>query len=96
MTSSHFAGITRCYMASTKNVPGKRSRLPLAHPMSCAPATTSIVWYRDFDLRIRDHQPLTQAAQLGCVVPVFVWPSKRGSLALGGAAQVPPKHMYLI
>ena len=79
------------YMASADatNVPGKRARSSADQSvMSSKLAPTSIVWYRDFDLRLRDHQPLTQAARLGRVIPVFIWPSNRGPLAPGGAAQV--------
>ena len=76
--------------AADAALPGKRHRLSPPHTASAAIIPTSILWYRDFDLRTHDHQPLTHAAVLGVVVPVFIWPPKheRGILSLGGAAQV--------
>ena len=82
--------------ANATNVPGKRARSSPDQSMSSKLAPASIVWYRDFDLRLRDHQPLTQAARLGCVIPVFIWPSNRGPLAPGGAAQVPQSNIYIM
>jgi hypothetical protein len=71
---------------------GKRLRLsqPRSASASAGVSLTSIVWYRDFDLRTHDHQPLTQAALRGAVVPSFIWQAEheRGDLSLGGAAQV--------
>ena len=68
---------------------GKRVRPSPPQQITSCPVPTSIVWYRDFDLRLHDHAPLALASQLGSVIPVFIWPSKRGPLDLGGAAQVP-------
>ncbi|MEK4762475.1 deoxyribodipyrimidine photo-lyase [Viridibacillus sp. FSL E2-0187] len=35
-----------------------------------------IVWFRK-DLRIHDHAALFEAAQQGCIIPVFIWPSEQ-------------------
>ena len=76
--------------AAEDALPGKRLRLSQPHSASTGVSLTSIVWYRDFDLRTHDHQPLTQAALRGAVVPSFIWQAEheRGDLSLGGAAQV--------
>lgn len=76
--------------AATTHSPGKRSRASPLHSNHIATSSPSIVWYRDFDLRLHDHEPLSQAARCGPVIPVFFWPAKqeRGHLSLGGAAQV--------
>ena len=58
---------------------------------------TTLVWYRSFDLRCSDHEPLlvaaselphhTSNAAAARVVPAFVWPVRRGRQAPRGAAQ---------
>jgi hypothetical protein len=74
--------------ANAADSPGKRARSSPHQSIGNSLSPTSIVWYRDFDLRLHDHQPLTHAARLGAVIPVFIWPATRGPLQLGGAAQV--------
>ena len=54
------------------------------------PDHVTFVWYRSFDLRCSDHAPLCTAASRGggaAVVPVFIWPSRRGTWSPGGAAR---------
>lgn len=74
--------------ANAADAPGKRARSTPHQSIGNSLSPTSIVWYRDFDLRLHDHQPLTHAARLGAVIPVFIWPATRGPLQLGGAARV--------
>ena len=80
--------------AATTHSPGKRSRTSPLLSSHISTISPSIVWYRDFDLRIHDHEPLAHAACHGPVIPVFFWPAKqeRGHFTLGGAAQV---QLYL-
>ena len=67
----------------------KRPRSAAAATTAAAPTSppSSLVWYRSFDLRLSDHEPLRAAADGGgAVVPCFVWPSVRGEWSPGGAA----------
>ena len=54
---------------------------------AAAPTACSLVWFRTFDIRLADHAPLRAAASAGAVCPCFVWPARRGTWSLGGAAQ---------
>jgi deoxyribodipyrimidine photo-lyase len=48
---------------------------------------TTIVWFRQ-DLRIADQPALAAAAELGAVIPVFIWaPDEEGDWAPGGASR---------
>lgn len=46
-----------------------------------------IVWFRN-DLRLADHQALSQAASQGPIVPVYIYSEEEGEWPFGGASKV--------
>src|SRR5690606_4395288 len=54
----------------------------------------SLVWFRDNDLRVRDHLPLATAASAGEVLPVYVL--LPALVASGQARQTPHRTQFLL